>query len=61
MDLNEITKRNPKKNSEDQRKTIKNIKNLYESREKVITLYNDYAKTRSEAKHKSNMVHDLKY
>ena len=62
MDLNEIAKGNPniKKKSEDQIKTIKNIKNLYESREKVIELYNDYAKIRSEAKHKSKHDTGLK-
>ena len=42
-------------------KTIENIKNLYESREKVIKLYNDYAKITSEAKSKQNMDQDLKY
>ena len=51
LDLNEITKGNRKK-SEDQIKTIKNIKNLYKSREKVIKLYNDYPKIISEAKYK---------
>ena len=51
LDLIELTKGNPKKKSEDQIKTMKYIKNLYESREKVIKLYNDYAKIRSEAKH----------
>ena len=52
MDLNEITKGQPKKKSKDQIATIKNIKNLYRSREKVIKLYTDYVKTRSEAKYK---------
>ena len=37
---------------ESREKVIKYIKNLYESREKVIKFYNDYAKIRSEAKHK---------
>ena len=53
MDFIEITKGNPKNKSEDQIKTVKDIKKLYESRKKVIKLYNDYAKIRSEAKHKS--------
>ena len=52
-DLNERTRANPKKKSDHQIKTIENIKNIYESREKVIKLCNDYAKIRSEAKDKS--------
>ena len=46
--LNEITTGNPKHKSKDQLDTIKNIKNLYNSRNKVIKLYNDYAKIMSE-------------
>ena len=61
MDLNEITKGNPKKKSEDQIKTIKNIKHFYESRKKVIKLYNDYSKIRSKLSTNQNMVHDVKY
>ena len=52
-DLNEIKRGNPRKKSESQIKTIENIKILYKSREKVINLYNDYAKIKSKAKHKS--------
>ena len=59
--LNEITRGNHKKKSANQMKTIENIKNLYESREKVIKLYNDYAKITSEAKSKQNMDQDLKH
>ena len=36
LELNEITRGNPQKKSEDQIKTIGNTKNLYKSREKVI-------------------------
>ena len=43
-DLNEITKGNLKYKSKVQLNTIENIKNFYESRKKVIKLYNDYAK-----------------
>ena len=32
------------KKSEDQKSAINNIKTLYKSREKVITLFNDYSK-----------------
>ena len=46
---NEITTGNPKTKSRDQLYTTKNIKNLYNSREKVLKLYNDYAKIISEA------------
>ena len=44
LDLNEITRRNPKKKTEDQMKPIKNIKNLYESRQKIIDLFKDSPK-----------------
>ena len=36
LNLNEIAKENPKKKSENQTKTIENIKNLYEPIEKVF-------------------------
>ena len=35
---------------------MKNIKNLYDSRQKVIDLLNDDAKIRSEAIHKSKQI-----
>ena len=50
--LNEITTGNPKK-SKDQLYTIKDIKNLYNSRDKVIKLNNDYAKIISEVMYKT--------
>ena len=40
--------------------TIENIKNLDKSREKIIKLYNDYAKTIFEAKHKAKYGKGLK-
>ena len=43
-DLNEITRGNPNKKSADQIKIIENIKNVYNSRQKVINLFNDYTK-----------------
>ena len=52
-DLNEITSENPKHKSEKQSHTIKNVRNLYESRQKIINLLNDNAKIRSEALYKS--------
>ena len=52
-DLNEIKSRNPKHKSEKQLYTIENVKNLYESRQKIINLLNNYSKIRSEAIYKS--------
>ena len=43
-DLNHITTGNPKFKKEYQLNSIKNIKNLYNSRQKVNNLFNDYAK-----------------
>ena len=51
--LIEITIVNPKRKSKDQLGTIKNNKNLYNSRDKVIKLYNDYAKILPEAIYKT--------
>ena len=58
--LNEIKRRNPKNKSKVQLNTTKNIKNLYESRKKVIKLYNNYAKIMSEAKYKTKYGEGLK-
>ena len=57
--LNEITTGNPKK-SKDQLYTIKDIKNLYNSRDKVIKLNNDYAKIISEFMYKTKQGIGLK-
>ena len=59
LDLNEITRGNPKKKSADQIKTIENIKNLYKSRQKVIDLFNDFVNIRSKAKYATK--HDKKF
>ena len=45
-----ITWGNPKERSKDQIEAIENIKNLYNSSQKVIKLFNDYTKIRSKAK-----------
>ena len=45
-----IARGNSKNRSKDLLNTITNIKNLYESRKKVIELCNDYANSMSEAK-----------
>ena len=50
-DLNKIASGNPKHKSEKQ--SIKNVRNLYYLRQKIINLLNDNAKTRSEAIYKS--------
>ena len=39
---------------------IENIKNLYESREKVIKLFNGYTRTASKAKHELIYEEELK-
>ena len=48
-DLNEITLVNPKHKSEKQLYIIKNVKNLYNTRQKIIDLVNDNSRIRSEA------------
>ena len=58
--LNEINTKNPKHKSKDQLDATKNIKNLYNSRQKVINLFNDYAKIRSEAMFKTKHGRGLK-
>ena len=50
--LNEITRRSRK--SEIQKNTIENVKNLYNSRQKVIDWLNDNSRIRSEAIHEAN-------
>ena len=52
-ELNEITSGNPKHKNEEQSYTIKNVKNLYDSREKIINLLNDNAKITSESIYKA--------
>ena len=52
-DLREITSGNPKNKSQKQSYTIKNVRTLYDLRQKIIDLLNDNAKIRSEAKIKT--------
>ena len=52
-ELGEITSGNPKHKSEDQSDSIKNINNRYDSRQKIIDFFNDNAKGRSQAIHKT--------
>ena len=58
--LNEITTENSKSESKDKLNIMKNIKDLYESREKVIKLYNDYGKIKCESKFRSKHGTGLK-
>ena len=48
-ELSEITRGKPKDKLKDKSYTIKNVKNLYNLRQKIINLFNDNAKIRSEA------------
>ena len=47
------------KKSKDQKSTIYNIKRLYESREKVVELFDDYSGIISEAKYKAKQGQEL--
>ena len=58
--LNEIITRDPGHKSKIQVDTMKNIKNIYNSREKVIKLYKDYANVRSEAMNRAKQGTGLK-
>ena len=48
-DLGRINQGDPKDKSQEQKKVINNIKNLYNSREKVVQIFNDYAKNMSKS------------
>ena len=50
--LNEITTGDPKHKSKGQLDTIKDVKNLCDSKQKIINLFNDSARIRSEASYK---------
>ena len=52
-ELNEITSGNPKHKSSGQLYIIENVKNLYNSRQKIINLLNDNSIIRSESIYKS--------
>ena len=45
--LGYIKQGNPKKRSKEQQKTIDNVENIYNSRQEVVKMYNDYAKNMS--------------
>ena len=52
-ELNEISSGNPKRKSDNQLYVIKNVKNPYDSRQKIIDLLNDNSKIRFEDIYKS--------
>ena len=52
-DLSRIGQGDPKDKSPEQKKTINNTKNLYNSREEVVRMFNDYAKNMSKNIYKS--------
>ena len=52
-EFSQIKSGNPKHKSEMQLYTIKNVKNLYDSRQKIIDLFNNYSKIKSESLYRS--------
>ena len=52
-EFGQIKSGNPKHKSEMQLYTIKNVKNLYDSRQKIIDLFNNYSKIKSEPIYRS--------
>ena len=46
-DLGRIKQEDPRDKSEEQKKTVDNIKNLYNSRQEVVKMFNDYARNMS--------------
>ena len=52
-EFGQIKSGNPKHKSEMQLYTIRNVKNLYDSRQKIIDLFNNYSKIKSESIYRS--------
>ena len=52
-ELGQIKSGNPNHKSEKQLYTIKNVKHLYDSRQKIIDLFSDYSKIKSESIYRS--------
>ena len=59
-DLGRKKQRDPKDKSIEQKKTINNIKSLYNSREKVVQMFNNYAKNTSRNIYKSKQEIGIK-
>ena len=53
IEIGQIKSGNPKHKSRKQLYAIKNVKDLYELRQKIIDLFNDYSKIRSESIYRS--------
>ena len=53
-EFSQIKSGNPDHKSDIQLYTVESVKNLYDSRQKIIDLFNSYSKIRSEAIYKSN-------
>ena len=60
-ELGPIKQGDPRNKSPEQEKTINNIKNLYKSREKVIQMFNNYAKNMSKNIDESKQGTGIKY
>ena len=56
--LREIASGNPKHKSKKQSYTIKNVRNLYNSRQKIIDLLNDNAKKKSSTNKKKTKTEE---
>ena len=52
-EFSQIKSGNPKRKSEMQLYTIRNVKNLYDSRQKIIDLFNNHSKIKSESIYRS--------
>ena len=52
-ELSQIKSKNPKHKSEMQLYTIRNVKNLYDWRQRIIDLFNNYSKIKPESIYKS--------
>ena len=52
-EFSQIKSGNRKQKSEMQLYTIKNVKNLYDSRQKIIDLFNNYSKIKCESNYRS--------
>ena len=52
-EFGKIKSGNPKHKSEMQLQTIRNVKNLYDSRQKIIGLFNNYSKIKNESIYRS--------
>ena len=59
-DLGRIKQGDPKDKSPEQKKTIDNFKNLYNSREEVVRMFNDYANNMSRILYDSKQGTGLK-